>query len=111
MPFKYEWEEIGPGYVYGPAFGHWDLIHQVIDVMPAFPQHAYHQLLNNIENQEPSGLIPGSIWMPSPNKPERGDSARWSKDKQGHPPFWVFAVDDYLKITGDSEIINQFTTH
>ncbi|VAW27882.1 hypothetical protein MNBD_BACTEROID06-1082, partial [hydrothermal vent metagenome] len=23
-PFEYEWEEIGPGYVYGPAFGHWD---------------------------------------------------------------------------------------
>ncbi len=29
-PFNYEWEEIGPGYIYGPAFGHWDIIHQVL---------------------------------------------------------------------------------
>ena len=35
-PFNYEWEEIGPGYIYGPAFGHWDLIHQVLDVMNYF---------------------------------------------------------------------------
>ena len=26
----YEWENIGPGYCYGPAFGHWDLIHAVM---------------------------------------------------------------------------------
>ena len=38
-PFDYEWEEIGPGYVYGPAFGHWDIVHQVMDVLPAYPEH------------------------------------------------------------------------
>lgn len=60
-PFPCEWKEIGPGYIYGPAFGHWDIVHQCLDVMEFFPGHALHQLLNNIENQEPSGLIPGSI--------------------------------------------------
>ena len=23
----YEFEHIGPGYYYGPAFGHWDIVH------------------------------------------------------------------------------------
>jgi len=45
-PFDFEWEEIGPGYIYGPAFGHWDIIHQSLDVMNLFPQHALHQLYN-----------------------------------------------------------------
>src|SRR3954454_20046826 len=25
-PFYYEWEGLGPGYVYGEAFGHWDIV-------------------------------------------------------------------------------------
>src|SRR5436309_10341087 len=27
-PFAYEWEDLGPGYVYGNAFGHWDVVHE-----------------------------------------------------------------------------------
>ena len=46
------WEEIGPGYCYGPAFGHWDLIHQILDVMPAEPEHARNQILNDLAAQE-----------------------------------------------------------
>jgi putative isomerase len=105
-PFPYEWEEIGPGYIYGPAFGHWDLIHQCLDVMESFPGHALHQLLNNIENQEPSGLIPGSIWMPG--LPSGRDSVRWSKSDQGHPPVWVIAVQDYMDLTGDHSFLPDF---
>ena len=103
-PFDYEWEEIGPGYIYGPAFGHWDIIHQVVDVMNSYPEHALHQLLNNIKNQEPNGLIPGSIWMPK----SENDSAQWSKDEQGHPPLWVFAVDDYIEMSGSDSILKYF---
>jgi arylsulfatase A-like enzyme len=103
-PFEYPWEEIGPGYTYGPAFGHWDIVHQVIDVMPSYPQHALHQLLNNIENQEPNGLIPGSIWMPGNDR----DSAHWSADLQGHPPLWVFAVNDYIDLTRNDSILKHF---
>lgn len=103
-PFDYEWEEIGPGYVYGPAFGHWDIVHQVMDVLPAYPEHGLHQLLNDIKNQEANGLIPGSIWMPK----KEGGKASWSKEEQGHPPFWVFAVDYYLETTGNDSILNYF---
>lgn len=105
-PFDYEWEEIGTGYIYGPAFGHWDIVHQVMDVMPSYPEHALKQLLNNIKNQEPHGLIPGSIWMPK----NETDSAEWSSDIEGHPPVWVFSIDDYIELTGQDSILKYFYT-
>jgi putative isomerase len=107
-PFIYEWEEIGPGYIFGPAFGHWDIIHQSLDVMSFFPEHALHQLLNNIKNQEPNGLIPGSIWMPGP--PSGRDTVKWSKSDQGHPPVWVVAVQDYIELTADKSRLPDFFT-
>ncbi len=67
FPFLYDWEEIGPGYSYGPAFGHWDIVHQSIDVMHSFPKHSLEQLINNMAAREVTGLIPGSIWMPGSN--------------------------------------------
>ena len=36
-PFPHPWEEIGPGYCYGPAFGHWDIVHAVLDTSPQNP--------------------------------------------------------------------------
>lgn len=107
-PFPYDWEEIGPGYIYGPAFGHWDIIHQSLDVMNFFPGHALHQLLNNIKNQEPNGLVPGSIWMPG--EPSGRESVSWSKSDQGHPPVWVVAVQDYIDLTGDRSFLADFFT-
>ena len=107
-PFEHEWEEIGPGYIYGPAFGHWDIVHQVIDVMDSYPEHAMKQLLNNIKNQEDWGLLPGSFWMPGAPWSKNGDSASWSTTMQGHAPVWVFAVDDYIEQTGNEEAIKTF---
>ena len=63
-PFIYDWEEIGPGYCYAPAFGHWDIVHQVLDALVYEREHGLRQLYNNIANQEASGMLPGSIWMP-----------------------------------------------
>lgn len=105
-PFNYEWEEIGPGYAYAPAFGHWDIIHSSIDVMKFYPEHALHQLLNNLQNQEPNGLIPGVIWMPG--DPSNRDTASWSKADQGHPPVWVVAAQDYMHLTGDKSFLPDF---
>lgn len=96
-PFPRPWEEIGPGYCYGPAFGHWDLVHQILDVLPSEPEHARDQILNNLENQQDNGLVPGSIWM-------RGEQPRWSTDV-GHPPVWPVAVSDYCDQSGDNELI------
>ncbi len=95
-PFSRPWEEIGPGYCYAPAFGHWDLVHQILDVLPSEPEHARDQILNNLENQQDDGLVPGSIWL-------GGDAPRWSHEV-GHPPMWPIAVSDYCELTGSDEL-------
>lgn len=113
-PFEYDWEEIGPGYVYGPAFGHWDVVHQILDVMPSYPTHALHQLYNDVKNQEPHGLLPGSIWMIGgkdvPNMAVKRNKVDWSKKDSGHPPVWVVAVQDYVELTGNKDVLKTFYT-
>lgn len=99
-PFEYDWEEIGPGYCYGPAFGHWDIVHQIFDALVYDQEHASKQLHNNLKNQEANGLIPGSIWLPS-GKADR-EKVTWNKSTAGHPPVWVVAADNIFSISGDS---------
>ncbi len=82
-PLPYSWEEIGPGYCYGPAFGHWDLVHAVFDVLPDEPEHARHQLLNGLVVQSANGMLPGVIWMPRADDPTR-EKPRWS-NRLSHP--------------------------
>jgi putative isomerase len=96
-PFSRPWEEIGPGYCYQPAFGHWDIVHQVLDVLPAEPEHARDQLLNNLENQQADGLVPGSIWMRVPG-------GEWNTTA-GHPPVWPVAVQDYCDRVGGTDLL------
>jgi putative isomerase len=98
-PFSRPWEEIGPGYHLAPAFGHWDIAHQILDVLPAEPEHARAQILNNLQNQENDGLIPGSIWM-------AGNRLQWSREF-GHPPVWPAAVEDYCEATGERSLTGQ----
>ncbi len=98
-PFPYPWEEIGPGYCYGPAFGHWDLIHAVFDALVIDTKHARHQLLNNLAAQQDDGLVPGAIWL-------REAEPRWS-DTIGHPPVWPVAVQAYADQVGSSELIAE----
>ncbi len=96
-PFPHPWEEIGPGYCYGPAFGHWDIVHAILDVLASEPQHAADQILNNLAAQEPDGLVPGVIWM-------REATPRWSKEV-GHPPLWPVAVQDHADQIGSDALI------
>ncbi len=96
-PFSRAWEEIGPGYCYGPAFGHWDIVHQILDVLPAEPDHARDQILNDLENQQEDGLVPGSIWL--------GDGEPRFSKTVSHPPMWPVAVNDYCDQTGSDELL------
>ncbi len=96
-PFAYEWESIGPGYCYGPAFGHWDIVHAVLDILPFEPSHARRQILNNLAAQQTDGLLPGSIWM-------GGESPEWER-LYSHPPLWPVAVLDYVNFTNDYSLI------
>lgn len=105
-PFEYEWEDIGPGYLYGPAFGHWDIVHQIFDAFVYDPEHASKQLYNNLENQEANGLVPGSIWM-SGGKSGR-TKTEWNKNTAGHPPVWVVAADHIISETKDQNDLLYF---
>jgi glycogen debranching enzyme len=98
-PFPYAWEEIGPGYCYGPAFGHWDAIHAIFDTLDAEPEHARNQLLNYLAVQTEDGRLPGVIWMPKPGDPNR-KMPRWSQTIS-HPPVWPLAVQAYVDLTDD----------
>jgi len=108
-PFAFPWEEIGPGYV--PAFGHWDLIHQVLDVLPVATQHAHEQLLNDVRLQLTDGFLPGSVWMPGSYHAKRHDNQPWfNTSSQSHPPVWVVAAEDYLTLTGDKTSCGNFSS-
>lgn len=98
-PFPHDWEEIGPGYVSSPAFGHWDIVHQILDVAPAEPEHARRQIENDLANQHADGFVPGVIWMKS-------GEPRWSTDTT-HPPVWPVAVDEWTRATGSNELLVQ----
>jgi putative isomerase len=111
-PFEFEWEEIGPGYGYGPAFGHWDLVHEMIDELPSCPEHVRHQLLNDLRLQLPNGFLPGSIYMPGSPSASRSTAAKktgavFDTGIEGHPPVWVVAADDYMARTGDRSILQE----
>lgn len=98
-PFPYPWEEIGPGYCYGPAFGHWDIIHQVLDVLPAEPEHARMQLLNNLSAQREDGFLPAYIY--------RDGKLKIWHETAGHPPVWTVAVQKYYELTGSIDLISK----
>lgn len=85
-PLPYAWEEIGPGYCYGPAFGHWDIVHQIIDLVCIAPELAARQLDNYLACQQPDGLIAGSLW-------QRDAQALRYSTTVGHPPVWPMAVE------------------
>lgn len=98
-PFPHAWEEIGPGYFASPAFGHWDIVQQILDVLPSEPDHARDQVLNDLANQTAEGMVPGSIWM-------KGEAPRWSTTS-GHPPMWPVAVQDHYKLTRSLDLVQQ----
>ena len=111
-PFEFPWEDTGRGYGYGPGTAHWDLVHEIIDVLPTSPQHAREQLLNDVRLQLPSGFLPGLYWMrkqTAADDPVIYDkaSAKFSPT-QGNPPVWVVAADDYMTATGDMSLAPEF---
>lgn len=93
-------EEIGPGYQGGLAFGHIDLTHERLDTVRAAPAHARDQIRNELAGQQKDSLIPGVISVDPSGK------LSW-KDFKGFPPVWVVSVDAYLDATGDVAFLPQ----
>ncbi len=114
-PFEFPWEDTGRGYGYGPGFGHWDIVHEVLDELPLAPDHARDELLNDVRLQLPSGFLPGLYWM---RKQTPGDDTKiydsageTFSPTQTHPPLWVVAADDYMTDTGDRSLMPEFLEH
>jgi glycogen debranching enzyme len=68
--------------------------------MPTAPEHAREQLFNDIAAQQDDGFLPGSIYWDKA-------TIRYSRT-QGHPPVWVYAVDQYYAMTGSKEFLKPF---
>ncbi len=94
-PLIFPWENTGPGYCYGPAFGHWDSIHIALDLaslgwgkkkLEWARVQAKNQIKNLLYVQQENGMFPSMVWM---KKDAPGD---WAPD-QTHPPVWVMAAD------------------
>ena len=106
----YDWLDIGPGYVAGPAFGHIDLAHQILDFVPDDPELARRQLLNQLALQRPDGSIaflylrsnPARFWQPEDlpvDERLRGTDT--------FPPFWPVAVEACLACRADDELLTK----
>ncbi|MFT3780627.1 MAG: trehalase family glycosidase [Nibricoccus sp.] len=106
-PFEFDWQDTGPGYGYGPAFGNWDIVHEILDVLPTTPRHAREQLLNDVRLQQPSGYLPGLVLLTgSPGFADRPYDLK--DDTEGHPPVWVYAANEYMAVTGDRSLLREF---
>jgi putative isomerase len=98
--FPHAWEDIGPGYQGGRAFGHIDLTHERLDVVAALPEHVRNQTRNELAGQQADGLIPGVINFDANGK------ASW-KNNKGFPPLWPVAVDAYVEAAKDVGFLRE----
>jgi hypothetical protein len=109
-PFAHEWLEIGPGYCYGPAFGHFDLAHQVLDIAPLLPDIARKQMLNLLSLQRDDGTIP-FLWMgENPTRkwlPPKTPLDVRLKSAGTFPPLWPAAVEACLKVQASDELLKK----
>ena len=101
--FPYPYESIGPGYQDGRVFGHIDIAHIRLDAVRADPTHVRNQTRNELAGQQKDGLIPGIIQFDAAGKPV-------FKNFKGFPPFWPVAVDEYVKVTGDTAFLDECHT-
>lgn len=109
-PMPFDWLDIGPGYVAGPAFGHIDLTHQILDFVADDPALARRQLLNQLALQRPNGSFaflylrdnPARFWQPKdlPVDQRLGGTNTF-------PPFWPVAVEAYLTLRADDELLTK----
>jgi putative isomerase len=98
-PFALPWEHIGPGYVYGPAFGHWDLVHQLLDSVPVEPAHVRDQLRNLL------GLVQADGYLPPLTRIR--DGRPLPPSGFACPPVWPVAVQALAEQTGSLEPVRE----
>lgn len=107
-PFAFEWLDIGPGYCYGPAFGHFDLVHEVLNLVADSPAIARLQMLNLLALQREDGSLP-FVWMgENPARtwlPAGTPMATRLKAAGTYPPLWPVAVEACLRAEAGEELL------
>lgn len=107
-PMPYDWLDIGPGYVAGPAFGHFDLVHQVLDLVPDDPELARRQMLNQFSLQRPNGSFAFLYLRDNPQRFWQPHDLPLDQRLGGHntfPPLWPVAVEACLLCRPDDELL------
>lgn len=100
--FPYPWMEIGPGYAYGPAFGHWDIVHSAFNFVKDDPYEVIRQLENDFSLLCDDGRLIGAIFFQ--------DHKRFNSDVVTHPPLWVFLADELYDLHGNKEFLRRCLT-
>lgn len=112
--FPHAYQSLGPGYMRGRAFGHWDLTHERLDTLRASPEHVRQQIRNELAGQQPDGLIPGLVTFGISGYPGfetlHTTNQPTFKVFKGFPPVWVIAVDAYVEQTGDRVVQGEALT-
>ena len=99
-PLQFPWMDTGPGYCYGPAFGHWDSVHIALDLLERDPEQAKNQISNLISVQWDNGMFPSMVWM------KKETPVDWGKE-QTHPPVWVIAAQQVYEKYPDEKWLRQ----
>ena len=97
--FPHPWLDIGPGYAYGPAFGHWDIVHASFNFAKYYPEEAMRQLENNFSLLSDDGRLTGAIFF--------AENTCSYSDKVTHPPLWVFLADELYTLHGDKKFLKK----
>ncbi|MFA5865825.1 MAG: trehalase family glycosidase [Phycisphaerae bacterium] len=96
------WETVGPGYPF-PAFGHWDIVHSVLDVLgydPDFARRQLRQLIKLIRVSD--GCLPSL----ARELPDEKGSLVVVVDYEGcAPPLWPVAAVAGFDRTGDVDFL------
>ncbi len=108
-PFQHPWQDIGVGYMAFPCFGHWDLIHECLNLLPYAPEMVRQQLDMYLSFIGEDGQMPGTVYGPKalgvnqtwdPELWYERDGCHWSR-QWSHPPLWPHLVEDYFAQTND----------
>ena len=112
-PLPHEWVNIGPGYCYGPAFGHFDLVHMLFDFVADDPDLARRQMLNQVSIQRADGTIP-FVWMgENPARtwlPAGTPMTDRLKNAGTFPPLWPAGVEACLEMEANAELLAKALT-
>ena len=95
-----DWISLGTGYVCGPAFGHWDIMHSTMNLIFDDIDEAVRQLENDLENQYESGFLPGVFY-------KKADGNFRAREDQPHPPVWALVADAIYEFNKDKELLKK----